>query len=157
MENKWNYEMQSNFLVLIAVSTFKSWPPSAALYISRHSRTLYSSVASPTNSPAMPMHSGGNLGGVGGGGRPPPPTSGKLTNFRKFWSKRGLKTVFSSGNGGGGMSEIWKFCRKFRRLCPPPPEKVNFRHCLCKYFCVHWLWKQLISKEMNNDNNFEFA
>ena len=23
--------------------------------------------------------------------------------------------------GGGGLSEIWKFCRKFRRLCPPPP------------------------------------
>jgi hypothetical protein len=33
--------------------------------------------------------------------------------------------------GGGGLLEIWKFCRKFRRLCPPPtpPEKVNFRHC----------------------------
>jgi hypothetical protein len=27
---------------------------------------------------------------------------------------------------------------------------------LCKYFRVHWLWKQSISKEMNNDN-FEFA
>jgi hypothetical protein len=26
------------------------------------------------------------------------------------------------------MSEIWKFCRKFRKLCPPPPEIVNFRH-----------------------------
>jgi hypothetical protein len=35
----------------------------------------------------------------------PPPPSGKLTNFRKFWSKRGLKTVFSSANGG--------VCRKF--------------------------------------------
>jgi hypothetical protein len=55
-----------------------------------------------------------------GGAAAPPPPSGKLTNFRKFWSKRGLKTVFSSANGGGGgMSEIWKFCRKFRRFCPP--------------------------------------
>jgi hypothetical protein len=25
---------------------------------------------------------------------------------------------------------------------------------LCKYFRVHWLWKQSISKEMNIDNNF---
>jgi hypothetical protein len=24
--------------------------------------------------------------------------------------------------GGGGLSEIWKFCRKFRRLCPPPEK-----------------------------------
>jgi hypothetical protein len=28
---------------------------------------------------------------------------------------------------------------------------------LCKYFRVHWLWKQSISKEMNNDKNVEFA
>jgi hypothetical protein len=70
-------------------------------------------------------YSGGNLGGQGGG-RPPPHLHGKLMNFRKFWPKRGLKTVFSSANGGGGMSEIWKFCRKFRA---PPPEKVNFRQC----------------------------
>ena len=24
-------------------------------------------------------------------------------------------------------------------------------------FHVHWLWKQLISKEMNNNNNLKFA
>jgi hypothetical protein len=53
------------------------------------------------------------------GGAAPPHLHGKLTNFRTFWPKRGLKTVFSSANGG--TSEIWKFCRKFRALCPPPP------------------------------------
>jgi hypothetical protein len=39
----------------------------------------------------------------------------------------------------GGMSEIWEFCRKFRRLCPPPPpEKVNFRHCtVVRTYVVH--------------------
>jgi hypothetical protein len=46
-----------------------------------------------------------------GGDRPPPPPPhthlyGKLTNFRKFWPKRKLKTAFSSANGGRG-------CRKF--------------------------------------------
>jgi hypothetical protein len=64
------------------------------------------------------------------GGRPPPPPHlhGKLTNFRKFWPKRGLKTVFSSANVGGGV------CRKFESFVgslggfAPPPEKVNFRH-----------------------------
>jgi hypothetical protein len=29
-----------------------------------------------------------------------------LTNFRKFWPKRGLKTVFSSANGGGGVGNL---------------------------------------------------
>ena len=46
---------------------------------------------------------------LGGGGVPPPHHHhlyGKLTNFRKFWPKRGLKTVFSSANGGGCTSEI---------------------------------------------------
>jgi hypothetical protein len=76
--------------------------------------------------------SGENLGGAGER-PPPPPPSRKMTNFRKFWAKRGLKTAFSSANGGGGgLPEIWKFCRKFRRLWPPPPppppEEVNFRH-----------------------------
>ena len=27
---------------------------------------------------------------------------------------------------------------------------------LCKYFRVYRLWKQSISEEMNNDNDFEF-
>jgi hypothetical protein len=43
------------------------------------------------------MTSGGNLGGAGA---PSPHLHRKLTNFRKFWSKRGLKTVFLSANGG---------------------------------------------------------
>jgi hypothetical protein len=89
---------------------------------------IYAEKRTSCNKPAA---SGGNLGGAGGGGgggRPPPPhLHGKLTDFRKFWPKRGLKTVFSSANGGGGTSEIWKFCRKFRRLCLPTG---NFRHCL---------------------------
>jgi hypothetical protein len=63
-----------------------------------------------------------------GGGRPPPP-SRKMPNFRKFWPKRRLKTAFSSANAG--------VCRKFESCVenlggfapPPPPEKVNFRHC----------------------------
>jgi hypothetical protein len=57
---------------------------------------------------------------VGRGGRPPPP-SWNMTNFRKFWPIKVLKTAFSSANGGGGgggLSEIWKFCREFRRLRP---------------------------------------
>ena len=43
---------------------------------------------------------------------------------------KGLKTAFSSANGGGGG------CRKFEGFVgnlegfAPPPEKVNFRHCL---------------------------
>jgi hypothetical protein len=69
------------------------------------------------------------LVGRGSDRPPPPPPSRKMTNFRKFWAKRGLKTAFSSANGGGGLPEIWKFCRKFRGLCPPPPPpEVNFRH-----------------------------
>ena len=69
--------------------------------------------------------SGGNLGGARG--RPPPPPLRKMTNFRKFWLKRGLKTAFSSANEG--------ICRKFEcfvgnlgGFAPPTPEKVNFRH-----------------------------
>jgi hypothetical protein len=71
---------------------------------------------------------------VGGGAAAPPPPPpppphlhGKLTNFRKFWPKRGLKTVFSSANGG--------VCLKFESFVgnlggfAPPPEEVNFRHC----------------------------
>jgi hypothetical protein len=46
-----------------------------------------------------PRCSGENLGGAS---RPPPHLHRKLTNFRKFLPKRGLKTVFSSANGGGG-------------------------------------------------------
>jgi hypothetical protein len=34
------------------------------------------------------------------GDRPRPAPSRKMTNFRKFWPKRGLKTAFSSANGG---------------------------------------------------------
>ena len=28
---------------------------------------------------------------------------------------------------------------------------------LCKFSRIHWLWKQLISKEKNNDNDLKFA
>ena len=64
------------------------------------------------------------------GGRPPPPPSWKMTNFRKFLPIKGLKTAFSSANGGGGG------CRKFESFVgnlegfAPPLEKVNFRHCV---------------------------
>jgi hypothetical protein len=63
----------------------------------------------------------------GGGGAPPPHLHGKLTNFRKFWPKRGLKTVFSSANRG--------VRRKFESFVgnlggfAPQPEKVYFRYC----------------------------
>jgi hypothetical protein len=53
---------------------------------------------------------------------PPPPPSWKMTNFRKFWPIRGLKTAFSSANGGGG------FVGNLEGFALPPPEKVNFRH-----------------------------
>ena len=62
------------------------------------------------------MCSGGNFGGVGGG----------RANFRKFLPKRGLKTVFSSANGGGGV------CRKFESFVgnlggfTPPTRKSEF-------------------------------
>ena len=70
--------------------------------------------------------SGGNLGGAGGGetAPPPPPPSRKMTNFRKFWPKRGLKTAFSSANGGGGGRGFVGNLGGFA----PPPEEVNFRH-----------------------------
>jgi hypothetical protein len=80
----------------------------------------------PLGNPCNCSSSGGILVGRGASD-PPPPPSGKWTNFRKFWSKRGLKTVFSSANGG--------VCRKFESFVgnlggfAPPPEKVNFRHC----------------------------
>jgi hypothetical protein len=66
---------------------------------------------------------------------------GRMMNFRKFWPIRRLKTAFSSANGEGGLSEIWKFCWKFRRL-RPPPEKVNFRH----WGCVRTACSQLVDK-----------
>ena len=53
----------------------------------------------------MCQNSGGNLGGAT---TLPPPPSQKMTNFRKFGPKRGLKTAVSSTNGGGGGG-----CRKF--------------------------------------------
>ena len=61
--------------------------------------------------------------GGGGGGVPPPTFDSR--------PKRGLKTVFSSANGGGGV------CRKFESFVGnlggfvPPPENVNFRHWVC--------------------------
>jgi hypothetical protein len=81
---------------------------------------------------------------------------GKLTNFRKFWPKWRLKTVFSSANGGGGTSEIWMFCRKFRRLCPPtgksefPPlslrefSKINYKISFAK-ITHFWIIFQVVS------------
>ena len=73
-----------------------------------------------------PPHSGGNLGGGGGGGGR---TFRKIDEFSEILTKSGLKTVFSSANGG--------VCRKFESFvgnlggfAPPPPEKANFRHCL---------------------------
>jgi hypothetical protein len=61
-----------------------------------------------------------------GGGRPSPRPHlhGKLTNFRKFWPKRAKNSLFECK--WGSMSEIWKFCRKFRRLCPPHRKKWIF-------------------------------
>jgi hypothetical protein len=56
-----------------------------------------------------------------GRGRPPTHLHGKLTNFRIFWPKRGLKTVFSSANWG----VCWKFESFVGNLggfAPPPPE-----------------------------------
>jgi hypothetical protein len=60
-------------------------------------------------------------------------SGGNLTNFRKIWSKRAKNSLFKC-KWGGGMSEIWKFCQNWQKFnlggfAPPPPEKVNFRHC----------------------------
>ena len=43
------------------------------------------------------MHSGGNLGGGGGA-----PTFVENDEFSEILTLRGLKTAFSSANGGGG-------------------------------------------------------
>jgi hypothetical protein len=84
--------------------------------------------------------SGGNLEeGEGRPPTPPPHLHGKLINFRKFWSKRGLKTVFSSANG--------KVCRKFESLVgnlggfalpppPPPTGKSEFPPLVCSFIFV---------------------
>jgi hypothetical protein len=58
----------------------------------------------------------------GGGGATATPPSRKMTNFQKFCPKIGLKTAFSSANGG--------VCRKFESFvgnlggfAPPPHRK----------------------------------
>ena len=101
------------------------------------------------NHPSMKgltFRSGGNLGGAGGGGGdrnfrkfpPPPHLYGKLTNFRKFCPKTGLKTVFLSANRGGGVCRKFvSFVENLGGFAPPPPEKVNFRHSLFAYLSRH--------------------
>ena len=59
---------------------------------------------------------GGNLGGAGGG--PPPPPSRKIAEFSEILTKRGLKTVFSSANGGGVVGNLGGFA--------PPTGKSEF-------------------------------
>jgi hypothetical protein len=84
---------------------------------------------------------------------PPPPPSRKLTNFRKFWSKRGLKTVFSSANGGGYVGNLGGFA--------PPPEKVNFRHCSRWYklgmllFVYYWNYNIFLRLATLQQNKYQ--
>jgi hypothetical protein len=63
--------------------------------------------------------SGGNLGFR------PPPTLLENDEFLEILIyKRAKNSLFECK--WGGLSEIWKFCRKFRRLCPPPTGKSEF-------------------------------
>ena len=54
----------------------------------------------------------------------------QLTNFRKFWPKRGLKTTFSSANGGGGgefVGNLKVLSEILEALPPPPTGKSEFQ------------------------------
>jgi hypothetical protein len=76
-----------------------------------------------------------------GGAAAPPHLHESWRIFGNVDLKEGWKQSFRVQMGGGGMSEIWKFCRKFRRLCPPHRKKwisatggmlathVAFGHC----------------------------
>jgi hypothetical protein len=51
-------------------------------------------------------------------GRRPPTFTGNDEFSEILTQKRAKNSLFECK--WGGLSEIWKFCRKFRRLCPPP-------------------------------------
>jgi hypothetical protein len=95
--------------------------------------------------------SGGNLGGGAAALPPPPPPQlhRKLTNFRKFWPKRGLKTVFSSANGG--------VCRKFESFVgnlggfAPPPCLTHLIATVCGHnVCLFSPWNWYLLKVGQN-------
>jgi hypothetical protein len=67
---------------------------------------------------------------------PNPPTFVKNDEFSEILTYKRAKNSLFECKWGGGLSEIWKFCRKFRRLCPNlvpracfAPHRKNFRHC----------------------------
>jgi hypothetical protein len=81
------------------------------------------------------------LVGQGGSCPPPPHLHGKLTNFRKFWPKRGLKTVFLSANVG--------VCQKFESFVgnlggfAPHRRKwisATVLSSLMSLWCQHYVW-----------------